>query len=175
MRRAATITILGLIAGFGVMSFGLCGKSGLTSARPSSPCEVVPQLRALVVDPKRAKDCGRLKFDASLAELEASRACVLAAAREKRPFMLHRALRGIDSRVEQGIAGYAAAAGSADSSPGYKIYWISYDGCPSGCGDGDPHSRTQVCTDLLPQPDSSADAWDLGLTCSHAELASQCP
>lgn len=51
-------------------------------------------------------------------------------------------LRGKDSVLMRSLAGRATGAG-------YEVRAFSYDGCPSGCGTGDPEWASQTCHPLL--------------------------
>jgi len=163
--------LLGVLGG--VSMFHACGKTSagrtatnirasvVTSAATESRCSVREQLRKVVIDPSSATNCGDLESNASPAELHAARECVLAAAKEERAFVLHRVLRGSASHHQRiGIAGDAAKDGGA-----YTTYWTSYDGCPSGCGNGDPHTRTSACTLFQTDATEDSESEGLGLRC----------
>lgn len=158
-------------------------------ASARSNCEIEPRIAALLMEQPKAIRCADLPMHASNAAVTAARACVLAAVRAERPFALKVIEAGIDSRVEEAFVGRRAPGDQR-----YATFWITYDGCPRGCGDADPHSTTRRCHplvdaeaacakerrlmkqgDLDPLPCRTMRAEYINLFCGGDDITEACP
>jgi hypothetical protein len=91
---------------------------------------------------QEAVRCGDLPRARSDEDYERARACVIAAQRARKPFMLVWGGPNIDSVLREAVA--ARVKGGR-----YEVRWFSYDSCPSGCGDRDPTWSSARCEPLV--------------------------